>query len=252
MPSEYDIRMRFYLNELMSNQILDNTIVIFLSDHGMRYGEIRNYFTGWLEERLPFLFIWLPESFKLKYPNFAENLRINQKRLVSPFDLHITIKHILKLANGLMENPSSEDCPTCQSLFHEVPKNRSCPDAGINEQYCTCNPFTDIDKNSTKVLKIADFSVEKLNSDLKSFKNCSELKLNKVLSASEFVENGFEYLIAFEVLPSFGHMEATIKCADEECAENLSIIGDISRINYYGDQSKCISDARMRKYCFCK
>lgn len=245
--------MKFYLEELQTLQILNETIVIFFSDHGMRFGDIRKYFTGWLEERLPFLYIWLPESFKQEYPELTENLRINQDRLVSPFDLHITVKHILKLAGGYEKELTAISCPNCQSLFFEVPHNRSCPDAGIDKHWCTCTDFKEIDKSSLNVEKVVSFTLKKLNSELAEHKKCAQLKLNQISSARESVHgtSTIDYLISFEVLPSYGQMEATVRCSDAECEQDLTIIGEISRINKYGDQSKCISDAHLRKYCYC-
>lgn len=252
LPTEYDLRMVHYLKELKSSEILENTIVIFLSDHGMRFGDIRKYFTGWLEERLPFLFISLPEKFKRKYPEFERNLRINQDRLVSPYDLHLTLRQILFLS-GYKSNIEAEGCPTCQSLFEEVPKDRKCFEAGIDDIWCACNRFKEINKNSKKIEQIANFAVEKLNFDLSSYENCAKLELSQILSANEFEDSNsnFDYLITFEVLPSHGQMEATIRCKDDNCSTDREVLGEISRINLYGNQSYCIEDAIMKKYCFC-
>lgn len=245
--------MKFYFEELQKLQVFNDTIVIFFSDHGMRFGEIRKYFTGWLEERLPFLYIWLPDSFKEKHPELAENLRINQDRLVSFYDLHITIKHILKLSGGFENELIAVSCPSCQSLFYEVPSNRSCSDAGIDKHWCTCTDFKEIDKSALNLEKVVKFAIDKLNSELSVHKNCAQLKFKAISSARESVHGtlSIDYLISFEVFPSHGQMEATIRCNDAECEKNLTVIGEISRINKYGDQSKCISDAHLRKYCYC-
>ncbi len=34
--------------------------------------------------------------------------------------------------------------------------------------------------------------------------------------------------------------------------KNFEVIGDVSRINRYGNQSHCIHNSFLEKYCFCK
>lgn len=241
--------MRFYLEKLQDQGTLNDTIVIFLSDHGMRFGKIRQLFTGWLEDKLPLLFIWLPQNFKQKYPEFAENLRINQNRLVSPFDLHITLKHILKLSGSSHQNLTADSCKNCQSLFYEIPQNRSCAEAGISDQWCACNSFEKIEISLSKVEKAVNFSINELNLKIAPYKICATFKLNKIL---KFYENFHQniLLLVFEVLPSFGVMEATIKCKNQECNE-FEIIGEILRISRYGNEGSCMNDAILEKHCYC-
>jgi hypothetical protein len=251
MPSEYDQRMKLYLQQLEEQGTLNNTIVMFFSDHGMRFGEIRKFFTGWLEERMPFLFFWLPEKFRNDFPQLAENLKVNENRLISPFDLHVTMKHILKLYSKYNDDLSAESCEKCQSLFNEVPHNRTCMDAGISNEWCACSSFTKTDHMSENVEKAANLAVKVLNEQMLHLKNCAKLKLNKILSAWESKHGSTtNYLVSFDVLPSKGQMEATVRCS-KNCKE-WDIVGEISRINRYGNESWCISDAHLRKYCFCE
>ena len=77
------------LERLFQDNLLKDTIVIFFSDHGIRFGEIRETLSGKYEERLPFAHIYVPEEWR------NQNLSINQNRLTSPFDIHATLKHIL-------------------------------------------------------------------------------------------------------------------------------------------------------------
>jgi hypothetical protein len=45
------------------------TVLFFLSDHGIRFGAVRQTSVGKLEERLPFMFLIFPDWFLKKYPN---------------------------------------------------------------------------------------------------------------------------------------------------------------------------------------
>lgn len=85
---------------------------------------------GFYEERLPFLFMRLPFKFQNENPKIVSNLRKNLNRLTTPYDLHITLKHIINLSLGKTKlRKEAVGCPKCRSLFDEIPKVRSCFDA---------------------------------------------------------------------------------------------------------------------------
>ena len=88
-----DVPYHQLLTKLFDENLLKNTLLIFFSDHGFRYGPLRQTHTGEVETRLPFNFIHLPENFNTKY---AENLRQNQYRLTTPFDIHATLTHVIQ------------------------------------------------------------------------------------------------------------------------------------------------------------
>ena len=50
---------------------------------------------GKLEERLPFMSLTFPESFKQAHPQLYRNLQQNVDRLSTPFDLHETLLDLL-------------------------------------------------------------------------------------------------------------------------------------------------------------
>lgn len=57
------------LNFLTSSEVtkaMDNSIFIVFSDHGFRFGDIRFTYSGWLEERLPFLYVRFPKLFQVR------------------------------------------------------------------------------------------------------------------------------------------------------------------------------------------
>lgn len=253
MSSAMDTRVVHYLKQLKTLGILDSSIVIFFSDHGMRFGPIRKHFIGYLEERLPFFFVWLPEHFQKAHPKFVRNLNINRDRLSSPYDVHLTLQHILQMSGGYNTGfkPSAVSCPKCQSLFEELPFDRSCSDAGISKHWCTCVEFKQVDKASKFVNMAVNYVIKSLNTDLLVEPNCAGLQLKEIHSARMSIQKtSVDYLVSFSVLPSHAQLEATVRCTDD--CENLSIMGSTSRLNRYGNQSHCVSDSNLRKYCFCK
>ena len=74
---------------------MESTILLFMSDHGVRVSSVRQYSQGKLEERLPFFSIRMPQKFQQKHPNEMHNLRLNSRKLTTPFDVHETLKHFL-------------------------------------------------------------------------------------------------------------------------------------------------------------
>jgi len=78
------------LNRLFNQNLLSNTILVLFSDHGIRFGPIRQTLSGKLEERLPFMHIFMPDNWR------NNNLSINSNRLTTPFDIHATLTHIIR------------------------------------------------------------------------------------------------------------------------------------------------------------
>lgn len=59
------------------------------------------------------------------------------------------------------------------------------------------------------------------------------------------------YQITLEVKPSQARFEALVQY--NNVSTYYDLVGeDISRINQYGDQSICITEKILRKYCYCK
>lgn len=93
-----------YLQKMHKGGYLEDTILFFISDHGLRHGSIRSTYAGMLEERLPYVLIVLPQWFKDKYPEAVRNLQINTRRLTSNYDLHATLHDVLNQAYANLSN----------------------------------------------------------------------------------------------------------------------------------------------------
>lgn len=259
-PSSMDDKMRSYLNVLDSRGILNESMVVLLSDHGMRFGPTRRLFSGWLEERLPFIFIWLPEWFRKEHPEIVNALNINRNRLTNPYDLHMTLKHVLQLSNPEQSYELATSCPNCQSLFIEVPWNRSCEEASIETHWCTCTLYKEHDKDDPVIEKAVDFTISQINHDLKNYYTrddgkkplCAELTMKSIANSREARnEHGKynDYVIVFEVSPSNGWFETTMRY--RLATKDFEVTGSVSRLDSYASQSHCMKNAYLKKYCFC-
>ena len=81
-----------FFSQLISNSLLDDTVVVFMSDHGPQAGAISETYFKEVESRLPFMFISLGKRLRRQYGDILDT---NANRLVTPFDIHATLKHIL-------------------------------------------------------------------------------------------------------------------------------------------------------------
>ncbi|GLH11841.1 Uncharacterized protein GBIM_16586 [Gryllus bimaculatus] len=140
-PRAMDQKTVEFFQRLDDSGAYNNTIVVFFSDHGMRFSKILETHVGWLENRLPFVYIHLPDSFKNKYPEAYRNLQMNRNRLTCTYDLYVTLKDVLARGmNSIAPGGNvSIACPKCKSLFSGDFGDRSCRDAGITPDWCTCS-----------------------------------------------------------------------------------------------------------------
>lgn len=254
-PSSMDRRFHKLFKDLLDRGVLNNTAVFFISDHGCRTGKIRETFVGWLEERLPFMHVWLPTWFRNMYPNKFKNLLTNSNRLTTPFDVFMTLHEIANDTN--VENVVSTGCPKCVSLFSQVPWNRSCEDASITKHWCTCSEFRTLSTEGDFVRSMVDFVVNEINTLVRNGRNsttpnmkCAKLTARRILSVRSTV---FEktvkqdhFVIMFETVPGEGIFEATVKNG-----QRFQLVDSVSRVSMYGSQSSCMKNAFLKKYCYC-
>lgn len=266
-----------FLTKLSSTGSLNNTVLLFFSDHGLRFGKVRNSFVGRLEERLPFMYIVFPPWFKNKYPFLINNLKTNARRLTTPFDIYETLVDILHFKDRSYYSRTPVSNKRGISLLSEIPENRTCEDASILPHWCTCAhhiKLSPIDKN---VRTLSANIVHTINEYLVKYNNlCEQLYVDSIIEAEKLVLSDkvlkfkesrndvigrhvsygdkakayVDYQLTLKTRPGGAIFEATIQ--HNEIDDLYEIRGDISRINLYGDQSHCISNHNLKKYCYCK
>lgn len=249
-PLLMDDKMVEYFKEMETLGILNETIVIFFSDHGMRYGFSRFSVSGFFEERLPFLFISIPPWLGEKHPEFATSLAANQHYLTTPYDLHLTLKQILYLNDTETVSTQLTSCPQCQSLLTTLPNNRSCEDAAIVPFWCTCPnpPFAIISSDEPLVQLAVQALMVWLNDVANEHVFCAQLTLASILSAQRSYDN---YLITIKTLPGTGIFEAIMQF--EPQSNTFKIIDTVSRLSWYMNESYCVHDDWLaKKVCYCR
>jgi hypothetical protein len=180
----------------------------------------------------------------------------------------MTLKHILELSARIDPLPQALSCPDCQSIFKELPWNRSCADAKIDIHWCTCTVYTTIDKKDSIVKQAVNYVVNYINVNLDTNARmpnstkplCTRLKLKSITSAKKSVNNDVDvtkknlsYLIIFDVSPSNAKFETTVEYFPNFLTrkDKFEITGSISRLNEYSTQSACVNTDNLKKYCYC-
>lgn len=266
-----------FLRDLKDSGVLENTVIVFLSDHGLRFGDILETYVGKLEERLPVCYVVLPQQLRRMYPHLARNVQTNTRRLTSPFDVYETLKHLLHFDDTERTADTSE---RGISVFYEIPLERTCSDAGIAPHWCTCQVHTPVSIADPIVVRCARFVISVINEmlspqrnscillDLKNVTDCMMSSVNDAalrLRKEDRLENDItnkklrfgrrtvtmvDYLITVKATPGGGLFEATVRHNEE--MDTFEKMGEISRINKYQGQSDCVESPRLQKYCFCR
>ncbi|KAF9086336.1 hypothetical protein BGX29_001456 [Mortierella sp. GBA35] len=151
--------------------------LIIMADHGLHYGRETYTFPGFLHHKIPPLFMALPKTFLQEQPALAQNLEINQRRIISHLDLHQTFLHLAYgdfpvnnnnnqspdeaysefmtkfIATGdfrqqfhaVAPNGTSYAQKYGRSLLLPIDEKRTCVTAGIPQDWCAFQPFLDLD-----------------------------------------------------------------------------------------------------------
>ncbi|XP_019866857.2 uncharacterized protein LOC109595871 [Aethina tumida] len=250
-----------YFSNLKDQGYLEDTILIFMSDHGIRYGDILETYQGKMEERMPFVFIRLPEWYIKKFDQAYNNLLGNVHKLTTPFDLHETIKDLLdpyQLTANYLNNRETANLRGI-SLFSHIPETRTCESAAIDAHWCICQGSVEISTKQTTVVEAGNYIVSYMNNLLEGYAECSNLVLDQVVNArlmipSKTIMRGKlqfqDYMITVRTVPGEGLFENTLRYYTE--SKIFNVTGTISRLNMYKNQSACINNYQLKLYCFCK
>lgn len=230
------------LNFLKSIQIVNNTLIFILSNHGFKWLPFRGTPEGKIEANRPGLYIVLPKSFQVLYPSAAKNLRNNYKKLVTPFDIYETLKDIaVDLTN--------KEPAVGRSLFKEMP-SRTCKDAGILPTFCPCLQWTMINVTNSQVRYIVDVAIKRVNIE----NVCPPVRLIEIIRASIAAdEEKYIFLILFAIEDTREKKlyEISVSCVNCKDQRSFSTI-IFEKIVDHEHAKKCLEKSKSFRYnCFC-
>jgi len=125
------------MSNFLKNESLSRTIVFLLGDHGWHANNgLNKLWNGEYEHRNPFLEVLVPSSYLKRFPNSLKTLAINQKRIITPWDLYKTFTALASRL-GRKKAPSANEL--AYDLFtQEIPESRTCETANIGKKWCNC------------------------------------------------------------------------------------------------------------------
>ncbi|XP_034238391.1 uncharacterized protein LOC117643555 [Thrips palmi] len=262
-PAVADDMYERLLGDLEATGVLNKTALVFMSDHGLRFGGILETAQGRLEERLPLMHVVLPEWLRARYPAAADNLQRNGGRLVTVYDLHETMFDLMDLSS--LEARASREGSLDRrgiSLFSRIPGERTCAQAGIPGHYCACQLLDPVPVSDHRVLQVAEYVISEVNSMLSSSQGaqgspCAKLHLDSVLDARKRALGGKhtmpileeQYQLVVRTQPGAALLSATVTY--RLGTSTMQLDGTINRINKYGKQGQCIEDFKLRILCYC-
>ena len=273
-----------FLRGMHDDGLLAKTVVIFYSDHGIRFGDLRQTYVGKMEERLPFIYVVLPPMFSDRYPEMAQSLAGNTRRLTTPFDVYETLVDLMDFT-GRVRRKNVAERRGC-TLLDVVPPERTCETATVMPHWCTCHGTRQLRNDDPLVQAAARGLVDHINGLVGTHGDrCATLQLRAVLDARlilpaddvmrfrnsrrdvlgrtvEFdataaAASFVEYQLNVEAFPGGAIFEATVRRPQNVDGQASAVDSDrvevteISRINAYGDQSACIDYHMHKKFCYC-
>ena len=279
-----------FLKQLKDDNLLDdNTIVYLVSDHGTRWGNYRTSLYGKYEERLPVFAMGLPRSrIQNDRPDIFTNVKVNSKKLVTPFDIYYSL---VDIAKNFPTKSTTSNKQRGRSLFRKMPPGRTCQQAGIDQHWCACHDSVKLAANEHTDLGMA--IAEHLNRKVLSqvLDKCSQWNLREVAEVRLLKPNDkffifkqsvndvndrtelYEkksiltktklaiYLVTVvfqnKALEKGGGgvaiFEATVhaRIGTDGGRKNIIVEG-LSRLNSYGQQSACLATHSLKPFCFCR
>lgn len=119
-----------YLRNIALSKFMDNGVIVFVSDHGIHFGDFAySSILGSAENKHPFLYVMAKKGV-LDHDIMSKN----QDKLVTPTDLYRSMASLIGHVDVEKLNVQDIDI-----FSNEVPADRTCDMAGIPAEYCLCS-----------------------------------------------------------------------------------------------------------------
>ncbi|GFR68549.1 hypothetical protein ElyMa_002023900 [Elysia marginata] len=253
LASKGDDLYHQFLQDLVATGTINNTVIVWFSDHGQRFGRIRSTYQGRVETNTPYMFFILPPWFKKKYPDAMRVLNINQDRLTTHFDVYETLMDLLYF-QGVTGNGTIKQRGI--SLFKEIPRERTCAQAGVPVEFCACAHFSQplLDEEVRQQLGAA--LLNRVNSFTEHIADeCARLSIVSINSIFLVRTNSLRtmksksFRVVITAKPGLGTFEGLVQLSMKTGLARVA--GEVVRTNLYRGQADCVVNPTLRQFCFC-
>jgi hypothetical protein len=177
------------------NENDEDFFFILAGDHGKHVSETDFVKPGFIENMLPGQIVISNKDLihKLKAEKILTH---NTQKLISRSDWHLTLNHLSLIPYGSLQKDSrlyqnwkkaSETDHIVSLLLEKVPDSRTCQDVNIEDYFCVCLPYKELDEKDYEkneiLSKVAHFSIQSIN---KSQRNnlCMQFSFQSVVYAA--------------------------------------------------------------------
>ena len=133
-----------FINNLYNDNLLKDSSIFLLSDHGVGMPSMYYFFKFYkLEEQLPMLYIIINDRKNISYNNQYKYIYENQQTFITGYDIYNTIIHIIygedffSLKN-IYYNKHSPKSNLGESLFNKINQKLRSPNSYDNISYFAC------------------------------------------------------------------------------------------------------------------
>eukprot|EP00943_MAST-04B_sp_MAST-4B-sp1_P001272 g1272.t1 len=259
---------------------LKEDLALFIaSDHGYGYsdhwGKFPKKYPGSEYERLlPFMSIIMPNIFLKKIGR--SYLFLNQQRLVSVYDINLTFESLMHTPEELRKAgflrsrpiPGKPGGIALNLLTEEVPKNRTCRQAGIVPSACVCTGWTAVSKAEyhkpgNSFALVVGKAIAFINSNRATVNSsCLKLSLSTSTIIQAFKKNkpdiGFPHerkAQSSRVLrvkySSVANTEWRVVASVEENSKKITL-HEIIPLHRFYPRKRCWDGVSNLRYCACK
>jgi len=274
MAKHYDKDFAAMLTRLLESGALEHTFFLVLGDHGYQRAEGQFVLTeqGRTENNMAAFTLIPPQSWvnnnnnndsnneinyqineNSKHQNKIrlQNLSKNAKYLTSHYDIHQTLRDILRMANNSAESdfrlqPASHG----SSLFTDF-GSRTCKQADVPEEFCSCSDgLTQLDPKREDLRELTVAVLKDREESLRSLGLCHPLKLANIKDVFLKEEKGSKlFKVQLTVQAKSAQFEAVIKI---ENGADVSV--KLTRQDWYSGTGSCVPTklAYLKPYCICR
>ena len=225
------------VKRLESSGITNDTVILFGSDHGCRFGYISTY-VGRHESRLPLMYGIFPKQFREKYPSAVRNFKFNsENRLTSQFDMYYTLKALANTAS-ITDPRYDPGAHYGMNLFAHVPVDRSCDRAGVEDNFCMCGSRTPLETTDPRVKEVAKIFLRAVNELIRGT-DCVQFKEYDIVEAY-MMQPHEEITLTIHTKPVVAKLRTTIGLDRKNV-----LLSHIDRLEKYENVTSCMSRQGM-------